>query len=244
MTCLMKSVYPSLFAITFKRYETIEAKSIYILGTGCAAKERQMNYYLAQGRGISIEDLITENDRRYDDNEDMANFDQERLQIGYNILIRTLPWLRKTSSDMEHDKYMRMLKMLRQGADGARGDNTSKQTLIADWVNRELKSNSLVDPDDKHSRGFINDACGKLLCPAELDWNSPITKAGIQDRSEGYIVTDLSFPAFLYEKYTANLENLDANYQDGESYSLLNCIHRLSSTICAIFCHVMVDCRW
>jgi hypothetical protein len=39
---------------------------------------RQMNYYLAQGRGIrrivtlfnSIKDLIAKNDRRYDDNED------------------------------------------------------------------------------------------------------------------------------------------------------------------------------
>jgi hypothetical protein len=67
------------------------------LELGCAAKERydrhfmhqvgfaqasvrQTNYYLAQGRGIrrvvalfdSIEDLVTENDRRYDDNEDAA----------------------------------------------------------------------------------------------------------------------------------------------------------------------------
>ncbi|KAG2149439.1 hypothetical protein BD769DRAFT_1381251 [Suillus cothurnatus] len=106
------------------------------LESGRAAKERQTNYYLAQGRGIrrvvalfdSIEDLVTENDRRYDDNEDAATIDQERLQIGYDILMRTLPWLLKTSSDMEHDDYMRMLKMLRQGADGARGDDTSKRT--------------------------------------------------------------------------------------------------------------------
>ncbi|KAG1853881.1 hypothetical protein DFJ58DRAFT_728007 [Suillus subalutaceus] len=199
------------------KLETIES--------GHAAKERQTNYYLAQGRGIrhvvalfhSIEDLITENDRRYDDNEDMANFDQERLQIGYDILIRTLPWLLKTSSDMEHNEYTHMLKMLRQGADGARGDVTSKlKTLIANWVNRELKPNPLVDPDDTHSRRFINDACGKLLCPAEVDWNSPITKAGIRDRSEGYIVKDLSFPAFLYEKYTTNLENLEEGLFKGK----------------------------
>jgi hypothetical protein len=26
--------------------------------------------------------------------------------------MRTLPWLLKTSSDMEHDDYMRMLKMV------------------------------------------------------------------------------------------------------------------------------------
>ncbi|KAG1884163.1 hypothetical protein F4604DRAFT_1574975 [Suillus subluteus] len=178
---------------------------------------RQTNYYLAQGRGIrcvvalfdSIENLITENDRRYEDNEDAAT----------------------TSSDMEHDDYMHMLKMVcsandddrlyhdnsLQGADGARGDNTSKlKTLIADWVNHELKPNPLVDPDDKHSRRFINDVCGKLLCTAELDWNSPVTKAGIRDRSEGYIMMDLSFPAFLYEKYTANLDNLEEGLFKGK----------------------------
>ncbi|KAG2739791.1 hypothetical protein P692DRAFT_20754895 [Suillus brevipes Sb2] len=188
------------------------------LESGRAAKERQTNYYVAQGRGIrrvvalfdSIEDLVTENDRRYEDDEDRATIDQERLHIGYDTLMRTLPWLLKTATDMEHDEYIRMLKMLRQGADGARGDDTSKlKTLVADWVNREFKPNPLVDHDDKHTRGFVNDACGKLLCPAELDWNSPVTKAGIRDRSEGYIVTDLSFPAFLYEKYTANLDNLE-----------------------------------
>ncbi|KAG2749571.1 hypothetical protein P692DRAFT_20731641, partial [Suillus brevipes Sb2] len=67
---------------------------------------------------------------------------------------------------------------------------------------------SLVDPDDKHSRGFTHDACGRLLCPAELDWNDPVVRAGIRDRS-GYVVTDLSFPTHLYEKYTANPDDLE-----------------------------------
>ncbi|KAG1785073.1 uncharacterized protein HD556DRAFT_1250478, partial [Suillus plorans] len=188
---------------------------------------RQTNYYLAQGRGIrrtvtlfdSIEDLVAENDRRYDDNDDTATIDQERLQIGYDILIRTLPWLLKTSSNVEHDDYTRMLKMLRQGADGAQGDDTSKlKTLIADWVNRELKLNTPVDPDDKHSRGFISNACGKLLCLAELDWNSPVyvVHSETSSNTNCYIVTDLSFPAFLYEKYTANLDNLEEGLFKGK----------------------------
>ncbi|KAG1765296.1 hypothetical protein EV702DRAFT_981610 [Suillus placidus] len=185
----------------------------------CSPFVRQTNYYLAQGRGVrrvvalfdSIEDLIAENDRQYDDDDNKdATLDQERLHIGYSVLMRTLPWFMKKSTDLEHDDYMCMLKMLRQGADGARGDDTSKlKTLVSDWVNHELKPNILVDPDDKHCRGFISDACGRLLCPAELDWNSPDVKAGIRDQSEGHIVTDLSFPAFLYEKYTANPDNLE-----------------------------------
>ncbi|KAG1835369.1 MCM2/3/5 family-domain-containing protein [Suillus subalutaceus] len=78
-------------------------------------------------------------------------------------------------SDMEYDEYLYMLKMLQQGADSARGDDTSKlKALVAEWVNREFKPDSPVDSNDKHTRGFSNDACGRLLCPAELDWNNPV----------------------------------------------------------------------
>ncbi|KAG1774371.1 hypothetical protein EV702DRAFT_928289, partial [Suillus placidus] len=106
---------------------------------------------------------------------------------------------------------------LRQGADSARGDDTSKlKTLVSEWVNRKLKPNPPVDMDDKHTRGFTNDGCGKLLCPAELDWNNPAVRAGIRDRAEGYIVTDLSYPAYLYEKYTANSDNLEEGLFKGK----------------------------
>ncbi|KAG1788568.1 uncharacterized protein HD556DRAFT_1311979 [Suillus plorans] len=155
------------------------------LESGRTGKERsghhwKTNYYLAQGRGFrrvvalfdSIEDLVSENDRRYDDIDDEdATFDQERLLTGYNILTRTLPWLLKTTSGMEHDDYTRMLKT---GADSARGDDTAKlKALVADWVNREFKPNPPLDSDNKHCRGFISDVCGGLLCPAELDWYNP-----------------------------------------------------------------------
>ncbi|KAG0701662.1 hypothetical protein DFH29DRAFT_777064, partial [Suillus ampliporus] len=52
--------------------------------------------------------------------------------------------------------------------------------------------------------------------PAEIDWNDPVVRAGIRDRAEGYIVTDLSFPAFLYDKYTANPDDLEAGLFKGK----------------------------
>jgi hypothetical protein len=56
----------------------------------------------------------------------------------------------------------------------ARGDDTAKlKSLVAEWVNMDSTPDPRIDADDKHYRGFINDACGKLLCPAELDWNDP-----------------------------------------------------------------------
>ncbi|KAG1760270.1 hypothetical protein EDD22DRAFT_781379 [Suillus occidentalis] len=181
---------------------------------------------MAQGRAIrrvvtlfdNVKDLVTENDRRHEDDDEDTNVDadyspsdsQDRLQIGYVCLTNTLPWFHKRGAEIEYDDYLQLLKMLQLGADGAQGDDTSKlKSLVAEWVNREFKPDPPVDPDDKHTRGFTHDACGKLLCPAELDWNDPLVKAGIRDRSDGHVVTDLSFLAYLYDKYTTCPDDLE-----------------------------------
>ncbi|KAG1761325.1 hypothetical protein EDD22DRAFT_780014 [Suillus occidentalis] len=212
----------SLQARQRRRIAQLEEK-LEVLESGRAVKEKydRSNYYAAQGRAIrrvvalfdNVEDLIAENDRRYEDDNNNHTIDQDRLQIGYVTLSTTLPWFCKKVTDMEYDEYLQMLKLLRQGADSARGDDTSKlKTLVAEWVNKGFKPDAPVDFDDKHTRGFSNDVCGRLLCPAELDWNNPVqvmVRTGIRDRSEGYIVTDLSFPAYLYDGYTANPDDLE-----------------------------------
>ncbi|KIK47177.1 hypothetical protein CY34DRAFT_9200 [Suillus luteus UH-Slu-Lm8-n1] len=209
----------SLQARQRRRIAQLEEK-LEVLEAGRAIKQRQSNYYLAQGRAIrrvvslfdNVEDLVTENDRRCDlnDDEERATVDQDRLQVGYVALINTLPWFHKEATDADNDEYLHLMKMLRQGADSARGDDTSKlKTLVSDWLNREFKPDQPIDPDDKHSRGFNNDLCGRLLCPAEIDWNDPVVKAGIRNRSEGYVVTEMSFPTYLYDKYTANEDDLE-----------------------------------
>ncbi|KAG1870407.1 hypothetical protein C8R48DRAFT_596949 [Suillus tomentosus] len=195
-------------------------EKLQVLASGQAAKRRETNYYVLRGRAIrrivtlydALEDLIAENDRRCDDqqSDEDVTIDQERLQFGYIALNNALSWFHPRASELEYDEYLQMLKKLRQGADGARGDDTSKlKSLVADWVNRELKPNPPIDTDDKNCRGFINDACGRLLCPTELDWSNPIVRAGIRDRADGYVVTEMSWPAFMYEKYMADPDNLE-----------------------------------
>ncbi|KAG1825178.1 hypothetical protein EV424DRAFT_1320325 [Suillus variegatus] len=222
----------SLQARQRRRIVQLEEK-LEVLEAGRATKERQSNYYIAQGRVIrrvvslfdNIEDLVIENDRRCDLNDDEETtcspctglYSQDQLQVGYIALTHTLLWFHKKGAEMEYDEYMHMMKMLQQGADSAQGDDTSKlKTLVSEWVNHEFKPDRPVDPDNKHSRGFINDSCVRLLCPAEIDWNNPVVKAGIRDRAEGYIVTDMSFPAFLYDKYTANPDDLEEGLFKGK----------------------------
>ncbi|KAG2126421.1 hypothetical protein BD769DRAFT_1668433 [Suillus cothurnatus] len=115
-----------------------------------------------------------ENDRRCDDHkldEDVTV--NQCLQYAYIALNNALPWFRQRTSELQYDEYMEMLKKLRQGANSTWEDDTSKlKSLITDWVNHELKPNPPIDPDDKNCCGFINDVCGRLLCPTELDWSN------------------------------------------------------------------------
>ncbi|KAG2739872.1 hypothetical protein P692DRAFT_201728951, partial [Suillus brevipes Sb2] len=67
----------------------------------------------------------------------------------------------------------------------------------------------LIRADDKHHRGFVNDACGKLLCPAEWRWEDPAIRAGIRDRTTSFIVSENSWPIFMYENYEADAKNLE-----------------------------------
>ncbi|KAG1753299.1 hypothetical protein EDB19DRAFT_1824045 [Suillus lakei] len=172
-----------------RRIAQLEEK-LQVLEAGCAVKEKTYN--------------------ANDDNETTFESDISPSQIpcvGFT----------KKALELEYNNYLQMLKMLRQGANSAQGDDTSKlKTLVSEWVNREFKLDPPDNPDNKSSCGFTNDACGRLLCPAELDWSNLVVRTGIHDHSDGYIITDPSFPAFLYEKYTVNPDDLEEGLFKGK----------------------------
>ncbi|KAG2128479.1 hypothetical protein BD769DRAFT_1356470 [Suillus cothurnatus] len=182
-------------------------------------KQRSTIFYVAQGRAIrrmvalytSLEDLIAENDRRCeDDSESESNSTQDRLQRGYIAFAQALPWMHDRLTQLDIDDAEDMLKKLKRGADAARGDDTSTlKDLVASWVNQDFRPSCLLKSDDKHSRGFVHDTCGKLLCPAEWDWNNDRVKAGIRDRTLDFIVSENSWPLFLYESYVVNPNDLE-----------------------------------
>ncbi|KAG1788883.1 uncharacterized protein HD556DRAFT_1447545 [Suillus plorans] len=152
-------------------------------------------YCVAQGRAIcrmvvlytSLEDLVAENDCRYEEGSPEDNTtEQDRLQHGYIVLMQVLPWLHAKLGQLDIDECQDMLKQLKRGADAAHGDDTSTlKDLVASWM-----------------RSFVHDICGNLLCPSEV-------KAGIRDRTVDYIVSENFWPLFLYEKYMVNYGNLE-----------------------------------
>ena len=98
--------------------------------------------------------------------------------------MQVLPWLHDKLNVLDSDDSNDMLKkvggpsqnvshrilivlQLKKGADAACGDDTSTlKDLVATWVNEDFSPSRLIRPDDKHTRGFVNDVCRKLLCPS------------------------------------------------------------------------------
>ncbi|KAG2055067.1 hypothetical protein BDR06DRAFT_882950, partial [Suillus hirtellus] len=86
-------------------------------------------------------------------------------------------------------------------------DTGTLKELIASWVNNDCHPTPLIRTTNKHCRGFVSDACGKLLCPAEWQWDDPV--AGIHDRTAAFIVSENSWPLFMYQDYDADIKNLE-----------------------------------
>ncbi|KAG1734857.1 hypothetical protein EDD22DRAFT_852434 [Suillus occidentalis] len=195
-------------------------EDIEILKQDKATKNRKTTYYVSQGRAIRrmvilynpIEDLVKENDRRCEETNDDSTVEnsQDCLQRSYIELSKVLPWLHEKLAKIDNEESEDMIKKLKRGMDSARGDDTGTlKDLVATWVNVEYSPIPLIMPGDKHHRGFVNNACGKLLCPVEWHWEDALVKAGIRDRTTAFIVSENSWPSFMYENYTADTKNLE-----------------------------------
>ncbi|KAG1849721.1 hypothetical protein F4604DRAFT_1934737 [Suillus subluteus] len=181
-----------------------------VVATSESARQKESNHYVLQGQAIrrivtlfdGIEALIAENDRHCNNKDKDVTLDQDHLQAGYIALNNALPWFHRKALEMEYKEHCHMLKKVCFAIIDAQ---VSHRRLD----HRDLKPDPLVDFEDKHYRGFINDGCGRLLCLTELDWDQPIVRAGIRDRADGYIMTEMSWPRFLYDGYTADPNNLE-----------------------------------
>ncbi|KAG1865087.1 hypothetical protein C8R48DRAFT_772790 [Suillus tomentosus] len=205
---------PTSVEVRAKRRIAVLEEELKMMKQDRGSKQRKTTFYVAQGRAIrrmvvlytDLEDLIAENDRRYEEQEEGTR-EQDHLQYGYILLAQVLPWLHEKLAELDIDDCEKMKK---RGADAARGDDTSTlKDLVATWLNEDFHPPKLLRSDDKQSRGFLHDISGKLLCPAEWDWGDDIVKAGIRDRTSDYIVSENLWPLFLYEGYKVNGNNLE-----------------------------------
>ncbi|KAG1788844.1 uncharacterized protein HD556DRAFT_1447497 [Suillus plorans] len=158
----------------------------------------------------NIEDLIAENDRRCEEGWEDSTADQNCLQHGYIALTQVLPWIHEKLAELDSDDTEDVLKKIKRGVDAAHGDNMSTlKDLVATWVNETFHPSHLLNSGDKQMRSFAHDTCGKLLCPAEWDWSKDCMKAGICNRTSDHIISENSWPLFVYENYSVNSRDLE-----------------------------------
>ncbi|KAG6370798.1 hypothetical protein JVT61DRAFT_11005 [Boletus reticuloceps] len=155
-------------------------------------KPRQSHTTVNRGRAIrrlvslynNVEDLIAEYDRRQEfatgnaeresDSEEIESTrDQHRLYSSFEELLEFLPWLKKEILHSEADEFDDICKQLRKGADGARGDDTANlKPEIVVWLTDLFHP---VEPPlrttTKDDRGLVHDVTGRLICPAEYNWD-------------------------------------------------------------------------
>ncbi|KAG1750614.1 uncharacterized protein EDB91DRAFT_1244192 [Suillus paluster] len=195
---------PTSTKVRAKRHIAALEEELETLWHNKGNKQRKTTYYIAQGRAIhsmvvlynTLDDLIGENNRRY---KSMSLTDEASTP--------------EKLGNLDHEECKDMLKKLKKGADAAWGDDTSSlKDLVAGWINQEFCPSPLIRPDDKHWCGFASDVCGRLLCPAEWDWDQIHVKAGIHDRTTEYIVSENSWPLFMYENYQVNNDHLEEGF--------------------------------
>ncbi|KAG1839593.1 hypothetical protein C8R48DRAFT_621548 [Suillus tomentosus] len=193
-------------------------EEVEILKQDKATKQRKTTYYVSQGRAICrlvvlfipIEDIVAENDWCCENGDDSSTLEQDHLQHGYIELVKVLPWFHDRLASLDLKESEDMLRKLRRGADSARGDDTATlKELVGSWVNTECHPSLLIRPNNKHGQGFVSDACGKLLCPVEWRWEDPVVRAGICDRTTAFIVSENSWPSFMYENSKVDATNLE-----------------------------------
>ncbi|KAG2158549.1 uncharacterized protein EDB93DRAFT_1245778 [Suillus bovinus] len=184
-----------LFRLIEQSGHTIAPPIISTLGIALYVSTFSEQVYNGLGRVIhrmvilytSLEDLITENNCRYEEGLEENTAEQDRLQHGYIVLMQVLPWLHAKLGQLDINKCQDMLKQLKRGVDAAHGDDTSTlKDLVASWINQDFQPSSLLKSDNKL-----------------------MVKAGIRDRTVDYIVSENSWLLFLYEKYTVSYGNLE-----------------------------------
>ncbi|KAG2049952.1 hypothetical protein BDR06DRAFT_984193 [Suillus hirtellus] len=108
-----------------------------------------------------------------------------------NSYLGLLKWLKEGSEE----ELIHVGELIGKGAACARGEDTkSLKLVIIDWI-----APAVVPPLPRNSKiswGFNHPLTGRLLCPAELDWDDADTKQGLQSGELG--ISGDQWPLFVY----------------------------------------------
>ncbi|KAG1850949.1 hypothetical protein C8R48DRAFT_612932, partial [Suillus tomentosus] len=116
----------------------------------------------------------------------------------FETLLNSYPGLLERLKEGSEEELIHVGGLIGKGAACARGEDTkSLRPVIIDWI--APAGEAVVPPLPRNSKiscGFNHPLTGRLLCPAELDWDDADTKQGLQ--SGELVVSGDQWPLFVY----------------------------------------------
>ncbi|KAG2091707.1 hypothetical protein BD769DRAFT_1679292 [Suillus cothurnatus] len=189
----LSGVVPTCTEVRVKRRIAALEEELQVMRQERGTKQRKTTYYISQGQVVchmvalyaSIEDLIAENDRRCELDWEESTTDMVTLHW-YTLF----QWIHEKLSELDADDAEDMLKKIKKGAD---------TTIL-------LPSRIWSPP------GLIK----VFIHPIDLspminshEASHTTVKVGIRDRTSDYIVSENSWPLFVYKNYSFSSDNLE-----------------------------------
>ncbi|KAG2092933.1 uncharacterized protein F5147DRAFT_747980 [Suillus discolor] len=128
--------------------------------------------------------------------------EERREHLVFERLLDSYPGLLERLREGSEEEVLHVGELIGKGASAARGEDTkSLKPVVINWI---VPAGEVVLPplpwNSKISHGFNHPLTGRLLCPAELDWNDTETKQQLQ--SGEIAVSGDQWPHFLYANET------------------------------------------
>ncbi|KAG2339467.1 hypothetical protein BDR05DRAFT_977700 [Suillus weaverae] len=127
-----------------------------------------------------------------------------REHLVFEKLLDSYPGLLERLREGSEEEVLHVGELISKGASAAQGEDTkSLKPVVIDWI--ATGGETILPPlprNSKISHGFNHPLTGRLLCPAELDWNDAEIKQKLQ--SGEIAVSRDQWPRFLYANEVYN----------------------------------------
>jgi len=140
--------------------------------------------------------------------------DWERSHTAVRELNRLIPNFQKKIDEGSPEELNEFYAELQRGANGARSDDLNRiRSCIADWLNKADPAPSpLLEHSCRKNRGLAHDVTGRLLCPAEFDWDNLVTRAKLRAWDEEFDWLSSYHSRCFYANYKPDKTQLESGY--------------------------------
>ncbi|KAF9463411.1 hypothetical protein BDZ94DRAFT_1308729 [Collybia nuda] len=159
-------------------------------------------------------DLNNEFEGLNEDEVDDLKRDWEHSHKAVQELNCLIPNFQKKIDKGTPEELNKFYAELQRGADSARSDDLNRiRAFVADWLNTaKPHPDVLLNPTCRRNRGIAHDVTGRLLCPAEFNWDDLLIRAKLRAGDEEFDWLSSYHSRCFYAKYKPDVNQLESGY--------------------------------